>query len=387
MPHPLAHHPHFVPCTDPASGVTSYVLKPIAGPIQKAWYFTRVSLLTSDGYLGFFASVPPRRTFFPALLSLNPDDPVHRPFPHLEGSGLFDPDDPSFVYFPVDDMIVRQSIDGGAPGILTRMPAEILAQRHLFRLCTNLTLTADRRFFILDSRLGNQWLISLVDRKSGAWHPLKWFGREHHHAIAAPHDPTLFIINQGHWTDPITGGKNEMDLRIWLMKTDLSLYRPLDPELWFGHGSKTCHEWWNHLGNVQYCEYDTGIWEHDVSSGERRLIWSHPCIHGQVDPTNRYLVSDSGCYHWNERIPCQVHFLDRATGKEIPIVQTMPPQPLPWRDFRSYHLDPHPHFSADGSMVVYTTTALGMPSVALCPVDELVKAARDRGTSAATPLE
>jgi hypothetical protein len=49
----------------------------------------------------------------------------------------------------------------------------------------------------------------------------------------------------------------------------------------------------------------------------------------------------------------------------------MPPQPLPWRDFRAFHIDPHPHFSADGQWVIYTTTALGKVSVALTPVEPL----------------
>lgn len=378
-PTPLAEHPFFTPWTDPVSGVTSYVLQHRESALQKAWYFTRPCLLNDQHYLGFFANNAPQRDFYPALVSLSPEIPEIISYPHLRGSGLFDPEDRNIIYFPVDDMIIRQPIHGSAE-ILARLPASLLKNRHLFLLSTNLTLTADHRYFILDSHIGNRWLISLVERTTGEWTPLKWFSNRHHHAIAAPHDPTLFLISQGHWTDAITGDKQEMDLRIWLMTTDQTLYQPLDPKLWFNRTAKACHEWWSPDGQVQYCDYDHGIFSQDpLDPSSRRLIWAHPSIHGQVDPSGRYLVADEGCYHWNERRPCRVFFFDRESQREIAVVNEMPPQPLPWSDFRTYHIDPHPQFSADGRYVIYTTTALGMPSVALCPVDELLRSLPQKG--------
>jgi hypothetical protein len=54
----------------------------------------------------------------------------------------------------------------------------------------------------------------------------------------------------------------------------------------------------------------------------------------------------------------------------------MPPQPIAWRDFRAYHIDPHPAFSADGQWMTYTTTAPGYLTVAMAPVAAFVAATR-----------
>ena len=92
------------------------------------------------------------------------------------------------------------------------------------------------------------------------------------------------------------------------------------------------------------------------------------------EDTNRFYVGDQGCYKWNEKTPCSVWFYNRITGRELPIVTKMPPPPMDWRDFRTYHIDPHPNFSADGSWITYTTTGPGYLTVALTPVAPLVEA-------------
>ncbi|MCC5789097.1 MAG: hypothetical protein JJT75_05650 [Opitutales bacterium] len=368
----LADHPLFTPWEDPHTGVRSFVLRPVTGERQKAWYFTRPSVDADNAFLWFSIFRPHQVSVYPAAVPLQGDLEKVRLFPHWGQRGVFDPEDPRVVYFPVEDRILRQPVDGPAEEVF-RLPKEILGSRHLFRLVTNPTLTADGKYFILDSRIGARWLISLVERETGAFHPLKWFGHEHHHAIASWHDPELFLINQGHWTDPMSGQKEQMDMRIWLMKTTLDRYEPLDSRLWFGRTATACHEWWTGSGKVQYCDYNEGVFEHDPETGKRELLWSGEAIHGMCDPTNHYLVRDQGCYKWNEKTPCRVGFLNRKTGRAVNIVEAMPPQPIPWRDFRSCHIDPHPHFSTDGSLVIYTTTALGEPSVAVCPLDELLR--------------
>ena len=60
---------------------------------------------------------------------------------------------------------------------------------------------------------------------------------------------------------------------------------------------------------------------------------------------------------------------DRRTGREVAVCSDcgLPPIDDP-ENWRSYHLDPHPHFSADGGTIVYTTCARGTVDVALAPV-------------------
>ena len=119
-----------------------------------------------------------------------------------------------------------------------------------------------------------------------------------------------------------------------------------------------CHEWWAPDGAVQYCNYDCGIVEQSdpFDARSKKLIWDRPSTHGMCSPCGRFLVCDVNPYQWNDRKPCQVWFRDRETGKEIPIVSRMPPHNIAWGDVRRYHIDPHPHFSADGRYIIFTSS-------------------------------
>lgn len=369
----LHNHPHFQAWKDPVSGVTSHVLRPVAAPLQRALYFVVPSIRGNGQWLWFHGFHPPVDCPQLACVSLDPQAPDIHTFPNAMSNGnpLIDPAGDS-IHVPIGDGIYHLHLDGHTTNTF-RMPREVLDSKHLFLLCTELTESCDGRYYLLDSEIGNRWLISLVEKETGKHLPLRWFGNRHHHAIFSKHDPELFLINQGHWTDRITGDKNAMNVRTWLMNTRLDRYEPLDPNLWFGQNSHCCHEWWTPSGKVQWCDYQEGIWEMDLETREKQLLWNHPLVHGQSDAAERYLVGDQNPYNWNDQKPCSVWFFDRASQREIPIVSHMPPHPLPWRDFRTYHIDPHPNFSDDGQWVIYTTTAFGSVTLALCSVADLLK--------------
>lgn len=375
---PLSEHPHFEPWKDSGSGVTSHVLKSVAAPMQKAWYFVRPSIGASANILWFYACDPPLRKWRTAAISLDPQHPEVKNFPATtmtlqSGNGLLN-EAGDVAWIPVHEGIYRFSFEGETEQVFRLPPSEIEG-RHLFRLVTDLTLSSDGKNFLLDSWIGNQWQLGLADRETGEYTRLRCFGRDHHHGIFSSHDPDLFLINHGHWLDPYTGRKSEMDVRMWVMNTKLDLYQPLDPTKWFGRNSQTCHEWWSPEGKVQYCDYDRGIIEQDpLDHTSAKVIWDRPSTHGMVSPCGRYLVCDVNPYFWDEKRPCQVWFKDLESGREIPIVSKMPPHGVKAPDVRAYHLDPHPHFSADGQHVIYTTSAGGKMSVALASVSELLKA-------------
>lgn len=369
---PLSDHPHFQEWRDPVSGVVSYVLENKIAPIQRGMYFVVPSIRGKGNWLWFYAFRPPVKRPFLARVSLRSETPDLQLFPHVMPSGNpWIQADGQSIDVPIGDEIHRVGADGETSELF-HFPDSLRGNRHLFNLCTELTPSCDGKYYLLDSRIGNRWLISLLDIQSGELSPLRWFGNSHHHAMFSKHDPNLFMVNQGHWTDPITGDKMEMNVRMWLMDTRLSRYEPVDGGLWFKQNSNCCHEWWTPSGKIQWCDYNEGIWEMDLRTRDKTLLWEHPLVHGQTDPSERFLVGDQNPYQWNESRPCSVWFFDRQSGKEIPIVSRMPPQPLPWRDFRTYHIDPHPHFSEDGRWIIYTTTAFGPVSVALCPVAQFI---------------
>ncbi len=380
--HPLARHPHFTPSTDPHSGVASFVLSEAAAPVQRSLYFVRPCIGRGSRWLWFYAFHPPSKQPHVAVVSLDPDRPLIREFPHLEASGnpMLDEGDEEggTILCPVGDGIYRQRVEGPCEEVW-RLPKDFLQGRKLYRLVTDLTASCDSRKFLLDLWVGNQWCLALVDRATGDLEVLRWFGREHHHAIFSPHDPELFLVSHGHWVDPCTGRKSEMDVRMWFMDTRLTRYEPVDPGRWFGRNSRSCHEWWSPSGKVQFCDYEEGMTEIDLQTRKQEVFWPRPCAHGQVSPDGRLNCSDVNPYNWNDDKPCSVWLYDRNRSLEIPIVSAMPPQPLDWRDFRAYHIDPHPQFSVDGDLISYTTTGLGPVGVALTPVAPALERLREAG--------
>ena len=372
MPFDLSKHPYFQPWADGETGVESFILTRRVAPFQKAAYYATPSISADGRWLWFRGIFPPTRSSILAAVCLDPADPRIRLFPAcaLRGNPLLTPAGDA-VYAPVHDGIYLQPFDG-EPREIVRMPAEIVQNRHLWNVVVDLTVSADGKHFLLDSHIGNRWLISLADVASARVRPLRWFARCHHHAVFSPVDPDLFLVGQGPWHDPITGDKFDMNIRMWLMDTRLTRYEPLFGDLWFNHNCMSCHEWWSADGLVCWCDYNDGIYECDLADRKRVLVWPRPLWHGQCDPARRFYCGDQNPYEPTADNPCRVFFFDRRSGRDVAIASNVGFPPLPRQDWRSYHLDPHPHFSADGRQVVYTTMVRGVPDVAIAPVEGIL---------------
>ncbi len=364
--HPLEHHPHFSAWTDPASGVRSYILTHRLAEVQKSLYFQTPSIKGASQWLWFQALHPPGNTWLLGVVSLDPEHPEIRLFPGspLSGNPWVERDGESCVA-PVDDGLYRFYPDGSYEQIF-RFPEEERAGRHLFSLTTTLDVTCDDRYYLLSTHVGNRWMMGCVDRQSGDYAKRAEFGTAHIHCFCSPTDPNLFAVNQNHWRDPITGIKNEMHVRMWLMSLDGSRYEPLYGDLCFNRTAKGCHEWFGPDGSFYWCDYEQGIWKSGTDAQRsRELIWPRPSWHGQIDPSGRYLAADIRPYTWN---PCQVYLFDTQTRQDIAIASDLPKPRVPPGKWRAWHLDPHPHFSGDGSLLIYSSSAYDQNSVALCPL-------------------
>ena len=188
------------------------------------------------------------------------------------------------------------------------------------------------------------------------------------HAQFSPTDPKLFTIAQDWWHDPFSGKPYGYDHRIWLMDSDMTIYEPLRPGDWHGHGTLICHEWWDKQGRVCWTDYDTGVFRCDPYTRELELIWKRPVCHAHSSPTSEYWCCDDSPYKWNDQ-PVEVAFFNANSQREVSIVTAMPKPPLPRSPL---HLDPHPHFSPKGTYVAYMTTVRGIIDVALTEVAPLV---------------
>lgn len=367
----LAEHPFFTAWTDPKSGVISYVLTERVAPVQKAAYYTAPGISVDGQWLWFRAVFPPHpRARFLAAVHLDPSDPQIRLFhechlganPHVVSPG-------DTLYVPIRDGIYRFHVDGQMDEVF-RLPSDVVRNRTIFRLCTTLTISADGRWFLLDSHIGDEYLIALVDVQTGEYRPLKTLNRNYHHAMFSPVDPQLFMMGQGPGYDPMTGVKTHIEQRMWIMDIDQTRFEPVQHDLWFNHNCMSCHEWWAPDGNVLWCDYDEGVYYADLETRERTLIWPHGMIHADCNSDATLFCGDMNPYKWTREKPCGVFFYDRTNQREVAIASGLPEPPLPRVDRRAYHLDPHPHFSPDDKAVMYTTSALGKVDVAVTPVQQ-----------------
>ena len=79
--------PAFYAWTDPTSGVTSFVLKHVAGDLQRAWYFVTPSLGILWPFMVLHTHLPSRR-YYSATVNLDPSNPEdHAHASHLGGLG------------------------------------------------------------------------------------------------------------------------------------------------------------------------------------------------------------------------------------------------------------------------------------------------------------
>lgn len=364
----LARHPFFTPHTHPDSGVVSYLLTERVAPYQTGLYFMSPSIQGNSQWLWFRIAHPPEKSWYICALRLDPDHPEIRTFPHLRMTGnlWLDPSG-QVAYVPATDKVLRQHVDGQVDEVL-RIDPDLKRQRHLFVLGDDLSSSCDGRYFLFDSHIGDEFIVWLHDRHTGEQRVVHRFTRKMHHAMFSLHDPELFFIHQGPGNDPYTGTRVNIETRTWLMDIHGQRLEPLTPDLWFGHNAENCHEWWTHQGKIHFCEYRTGIWEADPATRHRELIWPRPSIHGQTSPDGHWIACDENTYKWNRKKPCSVWALHRPTGREIRVAGPLPDPPFEPRDHRAWHPDPHPHFSADGQTLVYTTTEGGTMNLALSPV-------------------
>ncbi|MBO7742150.1 MAG: hypothetical protein J6S21_06310 [Victivallales bacterium] len=368
----LSKHPYFKPWTDPVSGITSYILTERAAPVQFPFYFTNSSISPDGKYLWFYTAFPPTLQMTLGCVSLDPENPWCRHYPQAGFSGaspMIAPDS-SGVYFTCKNHVYFMDLEGNTKIVVT-IPADYIDNRVLFRNSTHLTMSCDHKYLLLDGKVGNVFYVALGDVATGEFKLLHEFSFVHNHAAFSPTDPNLFLLPRDWERDPYTGKYNYMEMRLWLMDVNQTIYRPLCPDLWESHNeTDTAHEWWSADGNVCYVDYRRGVFKVNPHTCERTHIWKRPICHAQSDISCRYYCCDQTPYNWQNE-PVKILFYDSVTEKETPIADAMPQPPIPMEFRRDYHFDPHPHFSPDGNFVIYMSTVNGNVDVAVTPVEQM----------------
>jgi Tol biopolymer transport system component len=374
--HDLSRHPYFQPWVDPASGITSYVLRERVAPVQQSFYFTNPCVSPDENWLWFYVAFPPNRQRMLAVVSLDPAKPLIKLFPQAgftSASPMVARESTpatTAVYFCMANSVYRMDLDGSTQIVCT-VPEDYIGRRNYGRTATHLTMSADGKYFLLDGDLGNFWWVGVGDIETGEVEILKEFGSHHNHAQFSPTDPRLFLIPEDWWLDKISGRRFSYDHRLWLMDIDQTRYEVVRPKAWdSGHAAAASHEWWSRDGMVCWNDYETGTHECDPYTLEVTHVWKRALCHAHCSADRNLWCADESPYKWGRK-PLEILFYDRRRDRDVQIVSDMP-QPALGRN--SYHLDPHPQFSPRDSWVVYTTTVRGEVDVALTPVQPVVDA-------------
>jgi len=375
----LSRHPYFKEFKDPESGVVSYILEQRAATLQRHFYFAQSSVTRDGKYLWLLCANPPAQYMTLAVVSLDPDKPFIRHFPNAyPSSGLpcITPEGDG-VYFCAENALYRIKIDGTLDKML-ELPNEKIDGRRFERLCSHVTVSPSGRYVALDICISQKIYMAVGDLQTGEIKILNKFCRCYDHAMFCPTREDLILIDQDWWRDYHTGEYFPIDNRMWLLNTSGERFEPLLPDMFYGRdGTEMAHDYWSEDGYVCWSDYYNGAYECNVDTREVTFVWKRPIIHSHTSRDRQLLVGDYTPYEWNKK-PCQVLFYDRKTNKEIPVFSSMPYNPL-WAN-RYYHLDPHPQFCAEDSLIVSTTTVVdGRIDVALTPVAPVIELCRKNG--------
>ena len=374
----LSKHPYFTAYTDKKSGITSYLLTKKVALLQRHFYFAQPSITHDGKYLWFMCFNPPARYITLGVVSLDPENPFIRYFPYASPSGgnpCVTPESDG-VYFGSFDSVYKLDVEGNLKKLITVGP-EITHQRPIERLFTHASVSADGKYIAMDMQIAGRIYMSIGNLESGEIKLLNKFGRQYNHAMFSPADPELILLDQDWWRDRDNGEYFPIDNRMWLINTSATRFEPLVPGMFYGRDdTEMAHDYFSGDGYVCWSDYLYGAYECDLETRKPLLVWKRPIIHSHCSKHREYFVGDITPYEWKTK-GCDVIFYDRKTEKEINIFTNLP---FPENQGRYYHLDPHPQFCAEDTLIVCESTALtGEPMVSVTFVCDCIEKCREKG--------
>lgn len=371
----------FQPWTDPESRVTSYVLSHRIAPVQKPNYFVNRSLSTDGRYLWFQCAFPPSPHMSLAVADVHEGTVTHCPETAGTHSYMVD-DETGGAYFTARMAVwYRGPRPSDAPDWVNAIPDDLTRGR-TGRLVSHLTTTPDRRAFFVDAKIGEACYVGMLPKDGSAFEHWQTLHGNYNHGQCCPTDGGLALMAKETGISSLEDRKPHEN-RMWLVKEDGTV-APIFPVVkrtpeneWRGHDDRMSHEWWSSDGQwacfvgSHGVEHPSATYRTNVLTGKTEMLWKEWHWHAHDWDNGRYLVGDRrergnffrGC-------ASSVHFCNNDTGREVAVVSHNPENIEPGRH---YHIDPHPSFSPDGALVVYTTTVLGTIDVALAVTADLLE--------------
>jgi len=379
--HDLERSNLFQAYADPHSGVTSYVLSQRVAPVQKGNYFVNRSISHDRRYLWFQCAFPPSAATSLAVADV--ESGTVTPCPETSGASnfLIDPESGG-AFFPMRMGVWYRGPKPDDEAVRVNALPDDLTRGRSGRIASHLTLTADGRGFFVDCRLGEACYIGVLPKDGSPFEHWQTLHGAYNHGQCNPIDPSLVLMAK---ETGIAGFEERRahENRLWLARED-GTFGPLFPvpkrtpdDEWRGHDDRMSHEWWSADGKwVCYVgspgvEYPSATYRTNVSTGHTETLWKEWHWHAHDWNNGQYLVGDRrerGNFY--RGIASSVYFCNNDTGKEVAVISHNPENTEPGRH---YHIDPHPSFSPDGSLVVHTTTVFGGVDVAVTKTADLVE--------------
>ena len=393
---------HFTTHVDPVSGIRIAVLSTRVAQIQKGFYFINSGYSDDGRYLWFICAYPPSQAQHLAVIDFLTDE-IYR-FPEIAGEGvgaLIDHRTGECYWNTPKGLYKRTPNPNDKCVKIADMPA-YLSEMGAGSCATHLTFTSDYQEVVADIQTKEGSVIGsyhLVTGEFTEWYRTKP-GIMYNHAQVNPKDKNVCMCaHEFYWDTEVKESLPPSYIdgiypRLQIITRD-GKRTMLKPYKNFGG-----HEFWAPDGKSIYYQnsaYRTfekkelfgseiGTLAQDMLDGSDPKVICEVNIpggagvwHAHCSTDQKYFVMD-GAYPTGE-FPlwrgCEttVHFFNKETGKLFQFL-TKNPVVEGWSldNQGSYHIDPHPRFCLNDTVITFTTTIRGLVDLAVVTTDQLIKA-------------
>ncbi len=365
----------FMPYKDPESGVKCYILTKKVAALQQGFYFVNSSFSKDNRFLWFYCAFPPANSskygrtlgvidFEKMTINNYPETAFSDVSPYVCDDGG--------VYWATENCICyRGPLPKDKVEIISNHPDDLFGTKIFKQAATHLTMSPNKKEFFFDAQSGNDFFAGTINITNGKYEVWRKFDRLYNHGQICPSDDNTALLAQENMTDLITGIKTKYEDRLWILKRD-GTFKPVFPQK-----TRVTHEWWDkdgkHVFAINQMDQMDGpaIFRVNIETAEIENLWQGRFWHAHDFDRARLLVADQ--HHLTDfyrGCPSRVIFINRESGKYVNIISLNPEH----HTFGSvYHIDPHPRFSPDGSLIVFTTTVRGEVDVAVAFTKDLLK--------------